>query len=530
MGRQLVYRHRLKSEAASVKAKTLFDYLVSQVKARREVSFDEAVLIAGDAWQYLKNYLGMKQLGALEFPAVVDEGEAHFRRSRVQQNEKLVSLTLLEDDDADLLAEFGVRAMVTGRMARVIEEAYHQGALLDFNRLCLLFPLNVSAIRERLMILIDQGAALPLAGMTKKTRAKFKAPRAVLAVERYLQGEKLLEIRKSLCISQNQWRQWWNSFRKVIKLQGGDASAIAGEVSQPVNLVEGWLRLWKQRQGDAAAKRALKEDAVWPWEARDSFNTKPGFIKLLEERHGYSPAAAEEFCLELSELSKKFSGKTRTGGQLIYIGVSSSVGPGKSLKEAELEAVVLDYLTAEDFSEVKRDSPKELKWRRIERFAAQAYAQGAALTLPDIAYLVSVSVDAVRDAIAEHPQVLLPTRGRVADMGTTLSHAEKIIDLFMYGYTETEIMRRTGHSLDSVERYLLDFSKVVFLIESGMPLPAVRKVTDFSKRLVQKYHDLYKRYDTDDFIFAMGKIRRFAQANRVRPNNRKKGDAKDDDG
>jgi len=71
----------------------------------------------------------------------------HFRRSRLYQNEKLVRLNILEDDDADLLAEFGVRTMVTGRMARIIEETYHQGALLDFNRLCVLFPLNVSAIR-----------------------------------------------------------------------------------------------------------------------------------------------------------------------------------------------------------------------------------------------------------------------------------------------------------------------------------------------------------------------------------------------
>ena len=71
---------------------------------------------------------------------------------------------------------------------------------------------------------------------------------------------------------------------------------------------------------------------------------------------------------------------------------------------------------------------------------------------------------------------------------------------------------------------------LVIEAERNMQLPAVRKVTDFSKRLVQKYHDLYKRYDTGDFIFAMSKIRRFAQANRARPNNRKKGDAKDDDG
>ncbi|MGI6708016.1 MAG: DUF1670 domain-containing protein [Dethiobacteria bacterium] len=530
MGRQFTYRHRLKSEAASVKAKTLFDYLVSQVKARREVSYDEAELIADDAWQYLNNYLGMKQLGTLEIPAVVAEGDAHFRRSRLHQNEKLVKLTILEDDDADLLAEFGVRTMVTGRMARIIEEANHQGALLDFNRLCVLFPLNVSAIRERLTKLIEQGVSLPLAGTTKETRSKFKAPRAVLAIKRYLDGEKLVEIRKSLCISQNRWRQWWNSFRRVIKLQGEDISIIAGDISQPPGLVESWLELWEQERGEPTAEKVLKEDTLWPWEARDSFNTKPGFIKLLEERHGYSPAAAEEFSLELGELSKKFSGKARTGGQLIYIGVSSSVGPGKSLKEAELEPVLLDYLTSEDWAELNRDSPKELKWRRIERFATQAYAQGAALTLPDIAYLASISVDAVRDAIAEHPQVLLPTRGRVADMGSTLSHAEKIIDLFMYGYTETEIMRRSGHSLESVERYLLDFSKVVYLVESGMPLPAVRKVTDFSKRLVQKYYELYKRYATDDFIFAMSKIRRFARANRAGPNNRKKGDGKDDDG
>ncbi len=530
MGRQLTYRHRLRSEAASVKAKTLFDYLVSQVKIRREVSFDEAILIATDAWQYLNQHLGMSQLGELEFPAVVADEAAYFRRSRSEQDEKLVHLTIIEDDDANLLAEFGVRVMVTGRIARVIEEAYHQGALLDFNRLCVIFPLNVSAIRDRLQTLIDQGATLPLAGMTKDTRAKFRAPRPVLAVERYLEGEKLVEIRKSICISQNQWWQLWNSFRRVIKLKESNWQAIAKEISQPLDLVEGWLTLWERLSKKAGAKKGLQEDTFWPWEARDSFNTKAGFIKLLEERHSYSPAAAEDFCLTLEELAKKFTGKAHLGGQLIYIGVSSREGPGKSLKEAQLEAINLDYLTAGDWTAAKRESPKELKWRRIERFATQAYAQGAALSLPDIAYLTSVSVDAVRGAIAEHPQVLLPTRGRVADMGTTLSHAEKIIDLFMYGYTETEIERRTGHSLNSIERYLLDFSKVVYLIESGLPIPAVRKVTGFSKRLVIKYHTLYQRYATDEFIFAMSKIRRFAQAHRPIQRDRKKGDAKDDYG
>lgn len=72
---------------------------------------------------------------------------------------------------------------------------------------------------------------------------------------------------------------------------------------------------------------------------------------------------------------------------------------------------------------------------------------GAALTLPDAAYPVSISVDTVIRAIKEHPETILATRGRIADRGTTLSQAEKIIDLFMYGYAETEIKKRTGHSL-----------------------------------------------------------------------------------
>jgi len=43
-----------------------------------------------------------------------------------------------------------------GPVARVIEEAWYQEALLDINRLCVLFPLNVRATRERVGSLIEQ--------------------------------------------------------------------------------------------------------------------------------------------------------------------------------------------------------------------------------------------------------------------------------------------------------------------------------------------------------------------------------------
>lgn len=71
----------------------------------------------------------------------------------------------------------------------------------------------------------------------------------------------------------------------------------------------------------------------------------------------------------------------------------------------------------------------------------------------------------------EHPKVVLPIRGRVTDMGPTLSHAEKIIRLYMDGYTETEIVRRTGHSYESIERYLIDFARLSTAWTWACPYP-----------------------------------------------------------
>lgn len=526
MGRNSTYRHRTVSEAASIKTKTLSEYLISLIKAEHERSRMEAEIIALDAWLFLKQYHGLESLGQLEIPAVEDNEAAYFRRARSDQAEKLVRITLIKDTDADLLAEFGTTTMATGRMARIIEETYYQGALLDYNRLCLLFPTNVTAIRARLNNLTTQGARLPLAGLSKKTRSEFKALRPALALDRYLKGEKIETIRRALAISETDFLAYLQTFYRLANSEKQSTAEIAAETATPLALVEDLLPLKKTLRKLPRTKQAELDHIVL---AGDHYTTYQGFIRLLQERHGYSPALAENFCLKLKELAKEYL-TNKHPNQITYIAVSAAEGAGVSLKEATLKAVNLTYLSTEDFLLVNRESPRELKWKRIERFATEAYAQGAALNLPDLAYLLSVSVDAVRDTIKEHPLVLLPTRGRVADMGTTLSHCEKIIDLFVHGYTETEIKRRSGHSLDSIERYLLDFSKVVYLTESGLPLPALRQVTGFSKRLTEKYLNLYQRYSTKDFVFGMGKIRRFAQGRSFSKSNRKQGDQKDDEG
>ena len=164
MGRPVFYRQRIRSQAASVQAKSLLTHLAAEIRARREVSPEEAWLVAYDAMRFLEQGLLELSLGQVELPCVEGLG-SHFRQARRDQPEKLARLTAVADEDADLVEEFGTRVMQQARLARMIEEAYTQNALLDGNRLCLLMPLTLVALRERLKPLWLQGAKLPLAGL-----------------------------------------------------------------------------------------------------------------------------------------------------------------------------------------------------------------------------------------------------------------------------------------------------------------------------------------------------------------------------
>ena len=514
MGRPVFYRQRIRSQAASVQAKSLLTHLSGEIRARREVSPEEAWLVASDAVRFLEQGLLKLSLGQVELPCVEGLG-SHFRQARRDQPEKLAKLTVVADEDADIVEEFGTRVMQQARLARMIEEAYAQGALLDGNRLCLLMPLTLVASRERLKPLWQQGAKLPLAGLTRATREQMRAPRGVLAVERYLQGEELTAIRRELAVSKVQWSKWWRGFQDTIAAEEVPAERI--DLSE--ELVAGWQALWQRYREQPACKERLgKRVPVSP--PAPVIDEEERLEQRLLTEHGYSPAAVRSFMQELRDLAVRLKNLDRRQGQIVTFGVAADEPPGRSLNEARLLLVTLDYIIPEDWGAIKRTSPQELKWQRLERLCTQAYAQGVALSLPDLAHLLGISVDAVQNTIKKHDQVILPTRGRIADMGSTLSHSEKIIALYMDGYTETEIKRRTGHSYDSIERYLFDFSRVICLTEIGMPLPQIRQATGMSRRVVTKYLDLYARFNHPDFIFRMAKIRRMVKQGDPKKNGR----------
>jgi len=299
LGRPVFYRQRIRSQAASVQAKSLLTHLASEIRSRREISPEEAWLVALDAIRFLeKGLLGLAP-GQIELPCV-DGLQSHFRRARQDQPEKLVKLTVVAEEDANLVEEFGTRVMQQGRLARVIEEAYEQEALLDGQRLCLLMPLTLVALRDRLKPLWRQGVNLPLAGLTRATREQMRASRAVLAVERYLKGEDLTTIRRELAVSWLQWSRWWRGFQDAVAGLGEDTATVARLSGFPAELILGWQELLSKYREHPASQERLGKPVVVKQPAALVDEEDRLRQRLLTE-HRYTPAAACSFMQELRD-------------------------------------------------------------------------------------------------------------------------------------------------------------------------------------------------------------------------------------
>ena len=88
----------------------------------------------------------------------------------------------------------------------------------------------------------------------------------------------------------------------------------------------------------------------------------------------------------------------------------------------------------------------------------------------------------------------IPTRGSIQDIGPTISHKTKIVEMYLKGYEYTEIERRTRHTGHAIKRYIIGFSKVVMLQSKGYSSDQIRELTNTTEKVVKEYLELYQKY------------------------------------
>lgn len=239
MGRQLRYRQKRHEQVHSLKSKSLFGHLITELRETQGFTQREAEIVAKPCFTYFKNNLCDTAEGQIRFE-IIDGIDNH---KRAEKETKLATLTPIAYSDIELFEEFGVKEMQMGRILRIIEEAYCQGGLLDMKQLCFLTQITDRTLRDRLHELWDKGIRAPLSMIRRKYLDNMSRFRQSYCVEHYLLGEELETLRQELYISQTDWEQIYSNFRHISQRKDEAPKKLAKDFNIPEELVVEYLEI-----------------------------------------------------------------------------------------------------------------------------------------------------------------------------------------------------------------------------------------------------------------------------------------------
>lgn len=221
----------------------------------------------------------------------------------------------------------------------------------------------------------------------------------------------------------------------------------------------------------------------------------------FQYRYRLSPQAAETICRDALLVRTVFGQPSRADGQIIYYAVKLGEPAGKRIRDCQLLSVKLTLYDPADACYRKKHGQKALMRHVMERICKEAYEQGAVLSVEDVASILHVSESTVKRHKRELKRAGTPIvlRGDTADMGPGTCHRDRVVELFLQGYSETEVAKRSNHTLDNVERYLHDFIRVSVLLAEGKDAGLVSRITHLSKGKVLAIRATYERLSNDSF-------------------------------
>src|SRR5712692_174580 len=159
-------------------------------------------------------------------------------------------------------------------------------------------------------------------------------------------------------------------------------------------------------------------------------------------------------------------------GKIALVAVAADEPAGKPIADCAKVSVCLTLHRGKpDDLVFHHGGPAAFRRARLLDLCQQALSQGALLTAEDLAYRIffvtprTISRDliAVRKA---NPDVLIPMRSTLHDLGPVLTHRTRITKLALPAKTSSEICRIMHHSPEAVAHYLYTFARCAQLARS----------------------------------------------------------------
>jgi hypothetical protein len=246
--------------------------------------------------------------------------------------------------------------------------------------------------------------------------------------------------------------------------------------------------LMGEQMYDKTVDKLLHKDVMYQleWDLKNKFD----FSEILAD------ALMQRMRIFLEENNSDNLG----AGEIHYWGVKKNEPSGKSLDEMEKEQIKLTFYHPDDHELLREQGIRALRQCKIMRMTVEAKEQGVLLTQDDLALLLCCTDRTIRNDVRElrKMDITVPTRGQIKDIGKGVSHKAKIVEEYLKGFEYSEIRRKTHHSDASIDRYIRDFLRVVYLTVKDENISKIRQVTRLSERLIQEYQELYEKFSRED--------------------------------
>jgi hypothetical protein len=177
---------------------------------------------------------------------------------------------------------------------------------------------------------------------------------------------------------------------------------------------------------------------------------------------------------------------------------------GKKVEDYNSITVILPLITKEDierriyYKKGDRNSNYEHRESRdietMVRLIKSTKAQGGLLTGAEVSVLMNRGLGTIRkylDAYRKKTGEILPLKGYVLDLGSIPTHKAIIISLYEQGISPADIVLKTSHSQDAVDRYIKQYDQIRILIRKGLDEKAIKEITGKSMKTVKEYIKLY---------------------------------------
>lgn len=230
------------------------------------------------------------------------------------------------------------------------------------------------------------------------------------------------------------------------------------------------------------------------------------FLRLIQDGMNCSPFESHAILEVVKEVYFPFldeAAPLAPPGKITLIAVSADEPAGKPIPVCEKTLVCLTvHRGPEDDQLLQKKGPTDFRRARIADLCQQALSQGGLLTREDLAgHVFFVSPRTISRDLAflrkNCPEIPIPLRSTVHDIGPVLTHRVKIVRLALEGKTTTEIRDITHHSPEAISNYISTFIRCAQLVHKKMQKGQIAFLLRRSSSLIESYLELLAQCEGD---------------------------------